>query len=76
MSTPLWYLLIELEQSEGDRTLTCNQCFAIMDLLALALESGIDREQLLLLARRHMAQCPGCRENLLARLEELEQLTS
>jgi hypothetical protein len=76
MPFQLWEILIELEQPKNDRTLTCNQCFAIVDLLSLAIELDIDREQLFRLVQRHLARCPGCREKLLAQLEELEQLTS
>ena len=42
----LWELLIALEQPGNDRALTCNQCFAIVDLLSLAIELNLDREQL------------------------------
>jgi hypothetical protein len=76
MPFQLWEILIELKQPISDRTLTCNQCFAIVDLLSLAIELDIDREQLFRLVQRHLARCPGCREKLLAQLEELDQLTS
>ena len=74
MPFQLWEILIELEQAETDRSLTCNQCFAIVDLLALAIELDIDREHLFALVQRHLSHCPGCREKLLAQLEQLEQL--
>jgi len=72
MPFQLWEILIELEQPISDRSLTCNQCFAIVDLLSLAIELDIDREQLFCLVQRHLARCPGCREKLLALLEQLE----
>jgi hypothetical protein len=71
----LWELLIALEQPRNERALTCNQCFAIVDLLSLAIELDLEREQLFDLVQRHLARCPGCREKLLAKLERLEQLT-
>ena len=72
----LWELLIALEQPGNDRALTCNQCFAIVDLLSLAIELDLEREQLFDLVQRRLARCPGCREKLLSKLEKLEQLAS
>ena len=75
MPRQLWELLIELEQVETDQSLTCTQCFAIVELLAMAIDLDTDREQLNRLVQRHLARCPGCRQTLWQRLEELEQLT-
>jgi hypothetical protein len=59
----------------GD-SLTCTDCFAIMDLLLLGTELGLDFKRLQQLARDHLALCPGCRERLLARLDQLEESES
>lgn len=73
MSSQLWQLLIKVKQMEPGESLTCTDCFAIMDLLLLGAELGLDFNRLQQLARDHLAHCPGCRERLLARLEQLEE---
>ena len=76
MSVQLWQLLIKLERQERQRPLTCSECFAILDLLSLGLELGIDLERLEQSARQHLARCPGCREQIQERLRLLEDLSA
>ncbi len=57
----------------GD-SLSCTDCFAIMDLLLLGAELGLDSDRLQQLALDHLAHCPGCRERLLEQLSQLEEL--
>jgi hypothetical protein len=47
----------------GD-TLTCTDCFAIMDLFLLAAELGVDLTRQKVLTREFLAYCLGCREKL------------
>lgn len=74
MSFQLWQLLIRIEEMEPGDSLTCTDCFAILDLLLLGAELGLDLERLQQLARDQLAHCPGCRERLLERLKQLEEL--
>lgn len=74
MSGQLWELLIKLETSEADDTLTCSECFAVLELLAVAVDLGLEIERLERLLRNHLAHCPGCRDQIAKRLEELENI--
>jgi hypothetical protein len=69
MTLQLWELLIERGET---RPLSCLDCLAVMELLALGLESGVDRAALENAAWEHLARCPGCREKLATLLDELE----
>lgn len=72
MSSQLWQLLIKVKHMPPGDSLTCTDCYAILDLLLLGAELGLDFDRLQQLARDHLARCPGCREKLLARLDQLE----
>jgi hypothetical protein len=73
MSTKLWQLLIKIDEMEPGGRLTCTDCFAIMDLLLLAAELGVDFARLKELAQEHLAHCPGCREKLWQQLHQLQE---
>ena len=49
--------------------LTCNECFAVLELLAEAARMGIDLDRLEQLARQHMAKCPECQDQFKKRLD-------
>lgn len=72
MSDQLWELLLKIEKFEPGQTLTCMECFAIIELLVLMVELDIEVEQLEELVRIHLARCPGCREKIIEQLKELE----
>lgn len=72
MTAKLWQLLIKIETLEPGDMLTCTDCFAIMELLLLAAELALDFDQLQRLAQDHLTHCPGCRERLWHRLQQLE----
>jgi hypothetical protein len=74
MSSQLWQLLIRIKKLEPGDSLTCTDCFAIMDLLLLGAELGLELERLQQLARDHLAHCPGCRKRMLERLTQIEEL--
>jgi hypothetical protein len=76
MSSQLWELLIEVESTELDGTLTCTECFAIMELLIVGVELGVELERLEQLARNHLAHCPDCQEQFQERLGALEEMAN
>jgi len=77
MSVQLWQLLIKLERQDRQRPrIACSECFAILDLLSLGLELGIDLERLEQSALKNLARCPGCREQIQERLRLLEELSA
>ena len=73
MSSPLWKILLKLRQNQSDASLTCDECFVILDYLADQAARGTPWETLQQMAREHLARCPGCREVHWGRLRELEK---
>lgn len=73
MSRPLWKILLKLSQMPSEAHLTCDECYVILDYLADAAAHATTQDQLYQMARQHLARCPGCREQYLARLRELER---
>ena len=74
MASQLWELLVKIELKETNDKLSCGECYAVMELLAEGAELGIDKKRLEQLARRHLRRCPGCREQLRKRLEDLVEM--
>ena len=73
MSTQLWMLLIKLRDKES---LSCEECFALLELLAQAADLGVDLKRLKRLTRKHLKLCPDCQETMWEQLLKLEQLES
>lgn len=71
MSSQLWKLLIAIDKKDS---LTCSECFALLELLAAAAHLGSDITRVERLARAHLAKCPDCREQIWVQLEKLEEL--
>jgi predicted anti-sigma-YlaC factor YlaD len=74
MSSQLWEVMVKLEETRAEESLTCPECFAVIELLAEGASLGVEYEQLAALAREHLSQCSDCREALLAQLERLENM--
>jgi hypothetical protein len=70
-SRPFWQVLVAADSGE-DVTLTCDECFAILEYLAEEAAAAADAQTLQKAAQRHLAHCPDCREHHLRRLRELE----
>lgn len=68
----LWEMLVAPGDSDRATAPTCDECFAILEYLADTAAAGGDSEALRQAARRHLTQCPNCREHHLRRLQELE----
>ena len=72
MSSQLWEVMIKLEATRAKESLSCPECFAVIELLAQGASLGVEYDRLAALAREHLTQCSDCREALLAQLERLE----
>ena len=69
---PLWRLLLSLE-THVDQTLSCADCFSVLEYLAETIEHAPQRRgELLRKARTHLASCTRCQAYYEARLAELE----
>ena len=73
MSAQLWRLLITIKSKNS---LTCSECFAVLELLAEAADLGSDTGRIKRIAQQHLAMCPDCQEKIWEKLFKLEQLES
>jgi len=76
MSPQLWEVMIKLRETRSRKSLSCPECFAVIELLAEGATMGVEYEDLAGLAREHLSQCAECRDALLAQIERLEKMDS
>ena len=69
---PIWQILTDAAEPGSEVTLTCDECFAIMEHLADEVIKGVDPNMIHRAIRRHIAHCPDCTEHHQQRLTELE----
>ncbi len=71
MSDPLWKILLKSKGAERGGTLTCEECFVLVEQLAEQVLDGADWKSAMQVAQAHLARCPECREHHWRRLSEL-----
>ncbi|MGD9092798.1 MAG: hypothetical protein PVF74_08105 [Anaerolineales bacterium] len=63
--------------AEPDRarslSLTCDECFAVLEYLAMEAMNGAKEMLLKRALQKHLEMCPDCREHHLERLRLLEE---
>lgn len=64
MIRPLWQVLVRAAQND-DESLSCDECFVLMDYLSDLLADDIDSEHVLTLADRYLSRCPNCQDEFL-----------
>ena len=69
---PIWQILTDAAEPGNDITLSCDECFAIMEHLADEAAKGMELEMIHRAIRRYIAHCPDCTEHHQQRLAELE----
>ena len=69
MVKSLWQILMI---DPNKQTLSCEECFAILELLADQAASGGNYNQIMDQAAEYLERCPDCHEQLLMRLVQLE----
>jgi predicted anti-sigma-YlaC factor YlaD len=80
MLTPLWQILLKLSPNHRKSTITCDECFTVLEFLSELIDTkviNIDQTNIVSLDRavhKHMEHCPHCREHHLQRLQELEEM--
>jgi hypothetical protein len=73
MVRALWQILIEIAKPVRTALLDCDECFYYLEYMS-EMVVVIDEELITLEAlRRHVENCPGCREHHLQRIRELEE---
>ena len=72
---PLWQILLSVSSNQQTQSLTCDECFIIIDYLAqLASQTELDETNLQQLTRKHLKSCPDCRDRYMKRLRKWESL--
>jgi predicted anti-sigma-YlaC factor YlaD len=66
---PFWQILADSSEAA---TLTCDECFIILEYLADEAAEGADLPTLHRAVQSHLARCPDCRAHHLQRLSKLE----
>lgn len=78
MTRPLWKTLLSLFPKNNPHTLTCDECFELLEYLVDTSEHNPDilaKEDLVFLqqvATAHLRQCPHCQEHHLEMLDDME----
>ncbi|HEY5573092.1 MAG TPA: hypothetical protein VIK64_08790 [Anaerolineales bacterium] len=69
---PFWLVMATANEPGNNVTLTCDECFAILDQLASLAIAGADDKDLKIAVRSYLAHCPDCEEYYEERIEKLE----
>ena len=71
---PLWQILLLARNGDEGVTLTCEDCFLILEYLADTHHKiETDADFLRTIAGKHLSCCPDCGQYYQQRLEQLEQ---
>ena len=77
MSKPLWQKLLNLALEDDKKpTLSCQECYNLMDQYAELLIEGKDPAEVMLLVKEHLEHCSGCDEifeSLMFMMEKSDQ---
>lgn len=69
----LFEILIQSSKPGEETTLTCDECFVVMEyFVELALE-GFTLEEIKKPLLKHIDHCPDCREHHLQKIRDLEE---
>ncbi len=78
MTRPLWKTLLSLVPKNSNHSLTCDECFELLEYLIetsgsdSAPELNEDRQYLQDIATVHLQQCPHCQQHHLDMLNDME----
>lgn len=68
----LWQLMLETAVSNQNQSLTCSDCYQILEYLSDLCGGCEGKQPLIEAARRHLQQCPDCQTYYEKRLKKLE----
>ena len=69
---PLWQILITFKDRSPSISLTCDECFLIIEHLADEALAAVKEEDLQTALMQHLEHCPDCQEHHMQRLSDLE----
>ncbi len=67
----LWQVLLQLAEGGRGESLSCEDCFMLLDCLSDMLAEGYAAEEVMPIADKYLGRCPGCRQEYMAELAEL-----
>ena len=63
MALKMWKILLKLNRPADESRLTCDECFALLDILTSCLPDEDPDEMLYEAAMTHLKHCPHCTEH-------------
>lgn len=69
----LFEILIRSSMPGNDITLTCDECFVVMEYFADLVFDDVSLDDIRTTLIKHIKHCPDCREHHLQRLREIEE---
>jgi hypothetical protein len=66
----LWKVLLQAT-ANGTSSLSCDECFVLMDHLSDLLAGGYSLQAVLPLAEKYLERCPNCQDEYVQDLQEL-----
>lgn len=68
----LWQVMLETAVPNQNQSLTCGECFQILEYLTDLCGICEDKQALIKVARKHLHQCPDCQTYYEMQLKRLE----
>ena len=69
----LFEIFIQSSMPGKDTSLTCDECFAVMEYFVELVSEGFTLDEIKKPLLKHIAHCPDCQEHHLGRLSEMEE---
>ena len=69
----LFEIFIRSSKPGKEYTLTCDECFAVMEYFVELVLEGFTLDEIKKPLLKHIAHCPDCQEHHLGRLREIEE---
>lgn len=69
----LFEIFIRSSKSGKEITLTCDECFLVMEYFVELVLEGVTLDEIKKPLLKHIAHCPDCEEHHLGRLREMEE---
>jgi len=69
---PLWQLLAIISRKDSALSLTCDECFTVLEYIASVAARGVNQQALLTAVNRHHEHCPECWDHHLEKLRQIE----
>jgi len=68
----LWQVMLETAVTDENQSLTCSECFQMLEYLTELCGVCEDKQALIRSARKHLERCPDCQTYYEVQLKRLE----